>query len=226
MIRPNCRLQFTPEDIEFIHLVLGKNESAQDSLGILIKDPESLDIILDDKRLLKTVLESPGCLKISPHLYFYILVRNVFLKSGIKDVTLTDYIAELLTEYARSDRSRKPIESSEEQLNYFTDVLVAMEKADEKMRFFIQLFVGNYTLFISGIFPGHLQYRTQYRAAPEIEYYENLGISNYRSASNHRLAQKYNLKDILLRLSEYYRSIRLALNDLSQRLVILESPAF
>ena len=226
MIRPNCRLQFNSADIDFINSVLGTGEDSCKFLTSLFTDSESLDIILDDKRLLKAILEAPGYLKISPHLYFYILVRNVLKKSGIDNITLTDYIASLLTEYAQAHRSRRPVSSNGEPINYFTDALMAMENADERMRFFIQLFIGNYTLFLSGIFPGHLRYRTQYRAAPKIEYYEKLGSSNYRIASHHHLAQKYNLKETLLSLSECFRSVRLALNDMSERLVFLEAPVF
>ena len=223
MIRPNCRLQFTGSDIEFIKSVICSDQTSSEHLNTLIADPESMDVILDDKRLLREVLDRPAYLKISPRLYFYILVRYVLKNADIDDTNLTDYIAELLTEYARSDRSKRPISTDGQSVEYFTDVLAAMEKADERMRFFIQLFVGNYSLFIAGVFPNYLRYRTQYRAAPRIEYYEQLGSTNYRCASRHSLAKKYDLTDILLRLSEYFHRVRLALNDLSDRLVFIEA---
>ena len=224
MIRPNCRLQFTASDIDFITSILGTDRKSSDHLLKLFADPESLDVILDDERLLKHILDRPNCLKISPRLYFYILVRHVLKKSGIDDRNITDYIAELLTEYARSDRSKRPISTDGQPIEYFTDVMAAMEKSDERMRFFMQLFVGNYSLFLSGIFPEYLRHRTRYKAAPRIEYYERLGSSNYRIASNHSLAKKYNLADILIHLSECFHNVRLALNDLSARLVFLEAP--
>ena len=223
MIRPNCRLQFTASDMDFIISVLGARKDSSEHLRKLFADPESLDAILDDKRLLQQILDHPNCLKISPRLYFYILVRHVLKKSGIDDTKIADYTAELLTEYARSDRSKRPIATDGQPVKYFTDVMAAMENADERMCFFIQLFVGNYSLFLSGIFPDYLRHRTQYKAAPRIEYYERLGSSNYRSASNHLLARKYNLADILVRLSECFHNVRLALNDLSERLVFIKA---
>ena len=226
MIRPNCRLQFNASDINFIKSVIDNDKNSSEHLQTLVADPESLDIILDDKRLLQAILECPGYLKISPHLYFYILVRHVLKNSGIEDISLTDYIAELLTEYVRSERSRRPISPDGQPVEYFTDIMTAMEKADDRMRFFIQLFVGNYTLFLSGIFPEYLRHRTHRRAAPKLEYYEQLGISNYRNASKHSLAKKYDLADILLRLSNYFHNVRLALNDLSERLVFIEAPGY
>ena len=223
MIRPNCRIQFTASDIDFISRVIGGDENSSEHLITLIEDTDCLDVILDDKRLLKEILNRPDYLKISPRLYFYILVRNVLKNSNIDDVNLTDYIAELLTEYARSDRSKRPIAKDGQPINYFTDVLGAMEEADDRMRFFIQLFVGNYSLFLSGFFPSYLRHRTQCRAAPKLEFYERLGSSNYHHASKHSLAKKYDLSDILTFLAESFSKVRLALNDLSERLVFIES---
>ena len=226
MIRPNCRIQFTASDIDFIASVIGVGKGSSEYLHTLFADPESLDIILDDKRLLRQILDRPNYLKISPRLYFYILVRHVLKNADIDDTNLTDYIAELLTEYARSERSKRPITTDGQPVHYFTDVMAALEKADDKMRFFIHLFVGNYSLFLSGIFPGYLRHRTQYRAAPKIEYYERLGSSNFRSASKHMLAKKYDLADLLERLSGCFHKVRLALNDLSGRLVFLEASVY
>ena len=223
MIRPNCRIQFTPSDIDFIRSVIGDEGDSSDHLITLIEDADCLDVILDDKRLLKEILNRPDYLKISPRLYFYILVRHVLKNSNIDDVNLTDYLAELLTEYAHSDRSKRPIAQDGQPVNYFTDVMAAMEKADDRMRFFIQLFVGNYSLFLAGFFPYYLRHRTQYRAAPRLEFYERLGSSNYRHASKNSLAKKYDLSDILIYLAESFGRVRLALNDLSERLVFIET---
>ncbi len=225
MIRPNCRLQFTPEDLNFIAAVLGGGDTDA-QLTSLFSDPESLDLILDKGDILTKILEDPGCLDISDHLYFYILVRHVLKRSEIDNTVLTEYIAELLSEYARAERSRNPAVAEHTSIHYLTDVIQALEKADDRMRFFIRVFIGNYTLFLSGLFPGYLNHRTRYKSAPDIEYYERLGKSHYRIASTHQLAYKYELSTILADLSSYYHRIRLALNDLSKRLVFLEAPGY
>ena len=226
MIRPNCKLQFTPDDFQYICNILGESEDSSTHLIKLFSDSESFDIILGDPRLLRAILESPDCLNISPHLYFYVLVRNVFKNNGIEDLNLTDYIAELLTEYAHSDSKKRPITADGKPVEYFSDAMAAMANSDDKMKFFIQLFIGNYSLFLSGIFPGHLEHRSQFKAAPDIEYYEKLGRTHFRTASNHRLASKYDLTEILQSLSESFHEVRLALNGLSERLVFLNSPSF
>ncbi len=226
MIRPRCRLKFTSEDFTFIASVLCSGTDSKKDLAKLLLDPESLDILLDDEKIVSAVLNRPECLKISTRLYFYILVRYALKNADIDDTTLADYIAELLSEYAPANRAKIPIASDYVSPPYFTDILQALEHADDKMRFFIHMFVGNYTLFLSGIFPGHIRHRTERRAAPKIQYYEALGSSHYRDAGHHQLARKYELTHILLQLSESFHNVRVALNRLPRQLIVLESPGF
>lgn len=226
MIRANCRHQFTLEDFKFIGSILATPEcNSKDHLVELFSDPESLDILLDDERLFKTILKSPRYLRISPRLYFYLLVRRALLYVKIDDRNLSDYIASLLVEYARSERAKRPASVDGKPIEYFADAIAAMENADDKMRFFIQLFIANYALFLAGIFPKFLHHRTQYKAAPSLEYFEKLGSSHFRIASNHPLAQKYELTAILSELSICFQRIRLALNHVAQRFVFLGNPS-
>jgi hypothetical protein len=78
VIQANCRVQFTANDVDFILAVLGQKRGAAESLVSLLADPETRDLILDDDLLFRALLEQGGCLRVSPHLYFYVLVRHVF----------------------------------------------------------------------------------------------------------------------------------------------------
>src|SRR5512146_2097969 len=106
LVQANCRVQFAAEDIEFILSVLGGKIGTAECLIKLLADEESRDLILDDEALLHALLERRGCLKVSSRFYFYILVRNVFRRSDIQDRTVADYVAEVLTEFARAERVR------------------------------------------------------------------------------------------------------------------------
>src|SRR5437773_2984822 len=72
VIQPNCRVQFTAEDIDFILSVLRPKVGNAECLVKLLTDEESRDLILDDEALLRAVLEHRSCLRISAHFYFYI----------------------------------------------------------------------------------------------------------------------------------------------------------
>ena len=100
VIQPNCRVQFTAEDVEFVVATLGGESSRAGCLVQLLADEESRDLILDDEKLVHALLESPGCLRVSSHFYFYALVRHVFRRAGIENRAVADYVAELLAQFS------------------------------------------------------------------------------------------------------------------------------
>src|SRR5206468_1886674 len=106
MIQPNCRAQFAAEDIDFILSVLGGKIGTAECLVKLLADEDSRDVILDDEELFHALLERRGCLRVSSRFYFYILVRHVFRKSDIHERAVADYVAEVLSEFAVTERAR------------------------------------------------------------------------------------------------------------------------
>src|SRR5437660_6866650 len=171
VIRPNCRVQFTAEDIDFIVSVLRSKVRDAQTLIRLLTDPETRDLILDDEALLRALLESRGCLRVSTHFYFYILVRHVFDRSGIEDRQVADYVAEVLAEYSRIENTRCVLRGKPEPLDYFFEMVAALQQVDDHTGFFIRAHIGNHSLFMSGIFPERTRYRAEYKAAPNMKYY-------------------------------------------------------
>ena len=102
VIQPNCRFQFTAEDVDFIVRTLGAKTGDADYLTKLLADQDTRDLILDDERLFHALLEHRGCLRVSTHFYFYVLVRQVMRRSGIEDRAVADYVAEVLSEFSRA----------------------------------------------------------------------------------------------------------------------------
>jgi hypothetical protein len=221
VIQPNCRVQFAAEDIDFIVSVLGRKIGTADCLVKLLADEESRDVILDDDALFRALLERGGCLRVSTHFYFYILVRQVFLRSDIRDRAVADYVAEMLAEFARAERSRCVVPGQQNPLDYFFEMLAALQTADDRTSFHIRVHIGNHSLFLSGVFPERIRFRAERRGFPDLKYYESLGRMQYRVAGDHRLAQRYELSGIFNTLSERFETTRRALNDVSDRLFSL-----
>ena len=224
LIQPNCRVQFTAEDIQFILGVLCQKVSTAETLVKLLADEESRDLILDDESLLRAVLERRQCLQISTHFYFYILVRQVFRRSGIQERPLADYVASVLADFSQAERMRGPVK--DRPLDYFVDMLAALQTADDTTRFYIRAHIGNHSLFLSGVFPDRIRFRAERRGCPDLTYYEGLGRANYRVASDHRLARKYDLDLIFNLLAERFQETRRALNELRENLVSLGDPDY
>jgi hypothetical protein len=221
MIQPNCRVQFAAEDIDFILSILGSRLGNAECLVKLLADEESRDLILDDEALFRALLERRGCLRVSTRFYFYILVRHVFRRSDIQDRAVADYVAEVLTEFARSEHARWTGPGENGPLDYFFELMSALNTADQRTSFYLRMHIGNYSLFLSGVFPERIKFRAEARGFPDIKYYEGLGRTQYRMASDHPLAQRFDMTKVLGTLSERFGATRLALNDIADRLFAL-----
>jgi hypothetical protein len=204
--------------VDFILSVLGRRMGDAECLVRLLSDEESRDLILDDEALFHALIERRGCLRVSSRFYFYILVRTVFRRSGIQDRAVADYVAELLAEFAQAERGRCVIPGRPIPLDYFFEMLAALETADERTSFLIRAHIGNYSLFLSGVFPDRIRFRAEMRGFPDVKYFEALGRTQYRVAGDHRLARRYELTPIFNTLAERFQTTRLALNDIADRL--------
>lgn len=221
LIQPNCRVQFTADDLDFISATLGKQPDQHELLLQLLAEQDTRDLILDDENLFRAILENRGCLRVSNRLYFYVIVRNVLRKAGIQDRQVADYTAELLAEYSQADSARCRVPGHDGPLDYFFEMLAALQTADERQTFYIRAHIGNHSLFLSGVFPQRIRYRAEKKGFPDLRYYEQLGQSNFRIASDHRLAERYDLAPIYATLADRFQETRKALNDMSERLVSL-----
>lgn len=221
LIQPNCRVQFTADDLDFISATLGKQPDQHELLLQLLAEQDTRDLILDDENLFRAILENRGCLRVSNRLYFYVIVRNVLRKAGIQDRQVADYTAELLAEYSQADSARCRVPGHDGPLDYFFEMLAALQTADERQTFYIRAHIGNHSLFLSGVFPQRIRYRAEKKGFPDLRYYEQLGQSNFRIASDHRLAERYDLAPIYATLADRFQETRQALNDMSERLVSL-----
>ncbi|MGV3756674.1 MAG: hypothetical protein ACO1QS_14925 [Verrucomicrobiota bacterium] len=224
VIRPNCRVQFTAEDIDFVLHILSPGTDPNPSLIRLLADEETRDHILDDERLYQSLLQGSGCLQVSTHLYFYVLVRRVLRKAGIEDRRVADYVAELLAEFTQLERLNFQLATDFNPLEYLFEMMAALQQADERTSFLIRAHIGNHSLFLSGVFPDRIRHRAEKKGFPDLSYYEGMGRSNFRVASDHRLARHYELTPVFSTLSECFHETRQALNDLAERLLHLGDP--
>jgi hypothetical protein len=111
-------------------------------------------------------------------------------------------------------------------LNYFFEMVSALQTADDRTSFLLRAHIGNHSLFLAGVFPDRIRFRAESRGFPDLKYYEELGRTHYRIAGEHRLAQRYHLEGILKTLSERFQTTRRALNDLADRLFSIGDPDY
>jgi hypothetical protein len=236
MIRANCRARFTAADFDFIVRTLARSQTDQVSLVDLLSDVETRDSILDHPRLVDAILNHCGHLLFSSQFYFYVLARHVLQQDGIRDRKLCDYVASLLETFSRASRLQIPqtpgrraepaTADSSYGEQYISDMLIALNRATPQQTFLLRAHIGNYSLFISGIFhPAVAGQRRSLRGGPDIEFYEQVGRTNYQLVASHAVARRCELDDVFEGLADRFRDVRLALNELSDRLLNLDDDA-
>lgn len=221
MIKANCRDRFTVQDFDFVVKTLARSEKESVTLGDLLTDDETRDALLDSPKLVEAVLEGSAPLSISPQLYFYVLLRRVLKETGVDDRMVSDYVASLLATFSDSARMRSPADGATGPMQYVSDMLIALSKASPTQSFLIRAHVGNYSLFVTGIFHESVQSRSQ-RGAPDLDFYEEVGRANYKVAAGHQFARTAALSDVYERLAEDFHDVRLALNRLSDSILHLD----
>jgi hypothetical protein len=224
MIRANCRERFTGADFDFVVRTLARSPNESVSLVDLLSDGDTRDAVLDNPRLVDAILSNPAQLRISSQFYFYVLARHVLQQAGIGDRKLSDYVGSLLETFSRTSLLRSPHVIGESVHQYISDMLIALQRVTAEQAFLLRAHVGNYSLFVSGIFHENTQKRSL-RGGPDVRFYEQIGRTNYQMVSSHAAARRCELDDVFEELADRFRDVRLALNRLSDQLLNLDDDA-
>lgn len=221
MIRANCRARFTAADFDFVVRTLARSETDHVSLVDLLSNEDTRDSVLDHPRLMDAILSKAGQLHISSQFYFYVLARHVLRQAGLADRKLSDYVGSLLETFSRASRLVADEQNECGNRQYISDILIALKRATPEQAFLLRAHAGNYSLFISGIFHENTQHRSR-RGAPDIEFYEHFGRTNFQLVASHATARRCELDDVYEGLADRFHDVRLALNELSDRLLSLD----
>jgi hypothetical protein len=207
MITADARSRITPQDVE----LLGS------CLGIAPERLSDLDAVLDRREVASFLLGArlPGP---SASLLFYVLVRHALLEVGVPDPTVADYFAALLREFGNRRRANRVAEVDDAEYHYLSDLVEGLAAATGDRQFQVSVHLGNYAVWISGIFPERIAARRLRRGGPDLSYYEALGGRGFAEASEHRLAGRVGLEDVLRTAAERVHEVRVALNQVSAQL--------
>ncbi len=179
---------------------------------------QGLDVVLDHPETFAAIW---GCRRlgaISPKLTFYVMVRHTLLEGGVNDPRIADYIAALLLEFASHGRAYRIAKYDDRSYAYLVDLVTNLEsEISERRQFLLRAHIGNYALWLSGLFPDYVIARVHRKAAPGLDYYESVGASSYLTASEFELADRYDLRDIYRQVASGFGGVRRALNRISDR---------
>lgn len=218
MILPNVRASFGSDDVQHLLSELGDRTRLSRKRWESQLLEAGLDSVLDEPETLSAISEGNRVTTLSPTLAFYVMVRHTLLESGIDDTTLADYVAALLIEFATQGRANRIARYDDKTYNYLIDVVSELEDGGSDGRqFLLRVHLGNFSLWLSGLFPDFVVARVHRRGAPGLGFYEDWGAAGYRMASECQLAGRYDLSQIYCNVAERFSDVRRALNKISDR---------
>ncbi len=155
----------------------------------------------------------------SPTLFTYVAVRRTLLVAGVDDRELADYLAALILEFGDHDRHARIRKDDERSYRYLVDLVSDLSEPDNsgEERFLLQVHLGNYSLWLAGLFPDYIAARRFRAGGPDLPYYDELGRQGYGLASRHRLASHFGVAAIYRAAAERFPALRAAFNRLSDR---------
>lgn len=219
MIVGNVRASLTRDDAQLaLRLIARGSASELEALEERLREG-GLDALLDDPRLLGAIVESPLGVRTSLSLFCYVVVRHAFSRVGETDRPLADYVSSILLHFGQRERAHRVADNDDESYDTLSDLLDDVDGPDSRRNFLVRQHLGNYALWLSGLFPDRIEHVRWRRGGPELDYYEALGRRGFQLASEHRLAQEYGLSPLLQRAAERFAALRLALNSVSDTLL-------
>lgn len=221
MILANVRARLRGSDVRLVLVALARRDPGTRERAKRRLETEGPDGLLDEPGVLEALLAIRSLAVPSAALFAYVAVRQALLAAGVNDRPLADYLASLVLEFGRQDRATRPGRVDDQTYHYLVEIVndLARDDASTERRFQLQVHLGNYSLWLAGLFPDFIAHRRRRKGGPDLPYYDALGRRGYELAATHRLAERYGVAQIYRAASERFPSVRLALNRLSDRLL-------
>jgi hypothetical protein len=216
MILPNVRSSFGRNEAAFLIWLLTRGaEPARLREEQRLRE-QGLDALLDDPRSFNALMGSREFSSAPASLVFYMLIRHALLEDGLTDRSLADYLTALVLAFGERGRAWRP-GGEETEFRYLVDIVAAAAEATDERAFLLRTHLGEFALWLSGLFPDHITGRVQRRGAPGIRYYEELGSTGYRLASTHHAAERHGVHALFRDCAASFPALRMALNRVADR---------
>jgi hypothetical protein len=180
---------------------------------------QGIDALLDDPRLLDTLLTTGRGAHASFTLFAYVAVRHALREVGEESRALADYVASVLVAFGDHGRAERASLSDDERYDTLAELIEDANGADPRRSFLVRAHVGNYALWKSGLFPDFIEHRRWRKGGPDIGYYDEMGKRGFQLAADHRLAEQHGMRTLYATAATRFEVLRAALNNLSDRLL-------
>ncbi len=215
MILANTRQRLSRDDAQLAIRVLA--QSTGDELGALERRlaNDGLDSILDDPRLPAALVSVRQGTRASIPLFAYVIVRHALLRRGESDRAIADYVAAVVEQFGVRDRAHRIADSDDERYETLVRLAEDLNDNDARRSFLVRTHLGNYALWLSGLFPDYIEHRRWRRGGPDLDYYEEMGRRGFQLAADHRLAEQHGMAPLFAAAAQRFGVLRGALNAVS-----------
>ena len=216
MILPTIRASLSRSDAQQLVSLLGRADPELGEAARLRLEENGIGSLLDDPRIRNALLTDTD-VSVPPAVIFYVLVRQALLEGGIDDESTSDYVASMLVSFGRAGRAYRISDGDDSEFHYLTDMISELRSAGGRRRFLLRVHMGDFALWMSGLFPDYLEARTRRKGAPPITYFEEWGATGYRNASESLEAGELGMNTVLRGVANQFGAVRTALNRISDR---------
>ena len=219
MILADTRHQLTRDDAQLAARILARDSG--DELAALearLAD-EGIDAILDDPRLPGALLRHPRGAHASFTLFAYVMIRHALRsrrRRRPRDRRLRERRSSFTSDFAIGRIASSP--ADDEVYDAIAQLCRDLNDPDARRSFLVRTHLGNYALWLSGIFPDYIEQRRWRRGGPDLDYYEEMGRRGFQLAADHRLAEEHGLATLYATAADRFGVLRCALNAVSDTL--------
>lgn len=225
MIQPNIRASFGPEEARWLVRLLADDDEASREDWEDRLERRGVDEMLDDPEIRRRILNADGVTLAPPGLVLYVVLRQSLKEAGVESRALADYVTAMVMEFGREDRARRIAESDDREYDYLVEIMEEMVEAEGRRAFLLRLHLGNFSLWLSGLFPDHITGREHRKGGPGMDYYEEMGEAGFRMAAEAPYARAESLRDLYHQAADRFRDVRRGLNQFSDDLLFPEPAA-
>lgn len=219
MILANTRLGMTRDDAQLAVRLLARLTGEEPSAIEARVADEGLDAVLDDPRLGTALLQLPAGAHASLPLFAYVMIRQALRGAGEDDRGIADYVTSIVVHFGMAGRANRIGMADDETYTALVDLVDDVNDPDANRSFLVRTHLGNYALWLSGLFPDHIEQRRWRRGGPDIDYFEELGRQGFQLAADHKLSEFYGLTTLYATAAERFGLLRSALNSVSDSLL-------
>lgn len=222
---------------------------SEDAEDLLREDQRSLRQYLGSEAFLEDLLAEELAIDLPTDYFFFILFHQLYrkfqdeetfeqdfkealnsrsnqtwetssIRQFLEDERLLFYLVNMLGDFVETEQVHQIPSLDDREFHYVFEMIEASRTSTDSQSYRIFCHIGNYSLYLTGVFPDWIRYRHERKNRPmDVNDYSDFGKTYFNKASKHRLARKQRMEPVLKKLSEGYDLVRTSLEMLFKRVL-------